>query len=56
MGYLESHEGAFSDHVYVYVYFIEAKLFQGLNNRPVPLHSQEFMLSQTDEKNAFQKQ
>ena len=33
--YLDSHEGAHSDHVYAYVDFTEAKLFQGLINRPV---------------------
>ena len=39
IGYLESHEGTFSDHVYAYVNFTEAKLFQGLINRPVPVHT-----------------
>ena len=55
IGCLESHEGAFSDHVYAYVYYTEANLFQGLINRPVPVHSQEFMLLQTDKKVAFQQ-
>ena len=53
--YLGSHEGAFSDHVYAYVDFTEAKLIHGLISRPVPVHSREFMLSQTDKKLAFQK-
>ena len=37
--YLESHRGAFSDHVYAYVDFTEAKMFQALINRPLPVHS-----------------
>ena len=56
IGYLETHEGAYTDHVYAYVDFTEAKLFQGLINRPVPVHSREFMLAQTDKKLAFQKE
>ena len=55
IGYLESHKGAYTDHVYAYVDSAEAKLFQGLLNRPVPVHSREFMLAQTDKKLAFQK-
>ena len=43
IGYLELHEGAYTDCVYAYVDFAEAKLFQGLLNRPVPVHSREFM-------------
>ena len=34
----------------------EAKLFQGLINHPVPAHSREFVLAQTDRKKAFQKE
>ena len=36
--------------------FAEAKLFQGLLDRLVPVHSREFMLAQTDKKLAFQKE
>ena len=53
IGYLELHEGAYTDCVYAYVDSAEAKLFQGLLNRPVPVHSREFMLAQTDKKLAF---
>ena len=45
----------FSDHVYAYVDSTEAKLFQGLINCPVPLHSRESRISQKDKKKIFQQ-
>ena len=45
IGYLESHESAYSDHVYEYEDFTEAKLFHGRINRPIPVHTREFILS-----------
>jgi len=56
IGYLGTHEGQFSDHVYAYVDFNEKKLFRGEINRPVDLHSREFRIEQTDKMVAFQKE
>ena len=55
IGYLGTHEGQFSDHVYAYVDFNEKKLFRGEINRPVDLYSREFLIEQTDKMVAFQK-
>ena len=55
IGYLITHEGWSSDHVYAYVDFNLTKLFQELTNRPVAAHSWEFMITQKDKKLAFQK-
>ena len=54
IGYLATHEEAILDHVYAYVDFYEKLLFKGVINRPVELHSREFMIKQTDKKAAFQ--
>lgn len=53
IGYLGSHEGTFSDHVYAFVDFEEKLLFRGLINRPVPLHSREFRIEQKDKVQEF---
>ena len=53
IGYLGSHEGTLSDHVYAYVDFEEKLLFRGIINRPVPLHSREFRIEQKDKVQEF---
>ena len=53
IGYLGTHEGSFSDHVYAYVDFDEKQLFKGIINRPVPTHAREFRIEQTDKKVKF---
>lgn len=53
IGYLESAEANFSDHVMSYVDFDENLLFKGLINRPTELHSRQFMVEQTDKKLVF---
>ena len=55
IGYLGTHEGQFSDHVYAYIDFYEKRLFRGTINRPVDIHSREFLIEQTDKTVAFQK-
>ena len=52
--YLGTYEGQFSDHVYVYVDFNEKRLFRGTINRPVDIHSREFLVEQTDKTVTFQ--
>ena len=49
-GYLATHEGSLSDHVYAYVDFHKKMLFKGILNRLVEMHSREFQLKQTDKK------
>ena len=53
IGYLGSHQGAFSDHSLAYADFDETRLFQGVINRPVSHHSREILLEQTDKIQAF---
>ena len=53
IGYLGTHEGADTDHVYGYCDFDSKKLFQGVINRPITLHSRDFLLAQTDKIKDF---
>lgn len=53
VGYLGSHDGNFSDHTLAYIDFHSNTLFRGLVNRPVEIHSREFMIEQTDKMLAF---
>lgn len=56
VGYLSSHKRARSDHVLAYIDFEERLLFRGIINRPVDIHSREFMIEQTDKTKQFQKE
>ena len=53
IGYLGSHDAAFSDHVQAYVDFDTSKLFRGTINRPIDVKSREFRLEQTNKKVEF---
>ena len=53
IGYLGSHEGAFTDHSLAYADFDEVLLFQGVINRPVTRHSREILIEQADKVKAF---
>ena len=54
IGYLGTHEGAANaDHVLGWVDFDERVLFQGVINRPVQLHSREFLIEQDDKVQQF---
>ena len=53
IGYLGTHDGAFSDHVVGYVDFDERSLFAGLLHRPLPVHSREILLEQEDKVQDF---
>ncbi|NCG03282.1 MAG: hypothetical protein GWP22_07470, partial [Actinomycetales bacterium] len=54
IGYIRTHEGAASsDHVLGWVDFDENTLFQGVINRPVALHSREFLIEQDDKAQKF---
>ena len=48
VGYLGSHEGAYSDHVQGYVDFDTKILFQGILSRPIDFKSRKFRLEQMD--------
>ncbi|KAL7522205.1 hypothetical protein ACHAWF_000300, partial [Thalassiosira exigua] len=41
IGYLETHQGALTNHPAAYVDFYEDRLFKGITNRPIPMHSRE---------------
>ena len=45
IGYLGTHVGADTDHVYGYCDLDSKKLFQGVINRPITLHSRDFLLA-----------
>ena len=53
IGYLGTHDGAFSDHVMAYADFDERTLFAGVINRPLPMHSREILVEQEDKVLAF---
>ena len=53
IGYLGSHEGAFTDHSLAYADFDESSLFQGVINRPVSRHSREILIEQDDKVKGF---
>jgi hypothetical protein len=53
IGYLGTHDGALSDHVVGYVDFDEHKLFAGIINRPLPMHSREILIEQDDKVQEF---
>ncbi|KAL3762213.1 hypothetical protein ACHAWU_004751 [Discostella pseudostelligera] len=53
VGYLGTHEGAYSDHVMAVVDFDERRLFAGVLNRPPPRHSREILIEQADKIKAF---
>ncbi|KAL7524524.1 hypothetical protein ACHAWF_002609, partial [Thalassiosira exigua] len=53
IGYLETHQGALADHPAAYVDFYEDRLFQGVMNRPIPMHSREFIIEQDDKVEVF---
>ena len=54
IGYLVTHEGHFSDHVYACVDFNEKRLFRGTFNRLVDIHLREFLIEKTNKTIAFQ--
>ena len=53
VGYLGSHEGADTDHVYGFIDWNTEKLFQGIINRPIAAHSRDFLLAQSDKVKPF---
>ena len=53
VGYLGTHEGAYSDHCLAYMDVDEEKIFHGVLNRPVAHHSREILLAQDDKILAF---
>ena len=53
IGYLGTHDGAISDHVVGYADFNERALFAGIINRPLPLHSREILIEQSDKVQDF---
>ncbi|KAL7553316.1 hypothetical protein ACHAWF_016600 [Thalassiosira exigua] len=53
IGYLGSHEGAFSDHVVAWADFDEERLFTTRICAPAPIGSREFRLEQTHKVKAF---
>lgn len=53
VGYLGTHQGAFSDHCLAFIDVDERKLFQGILNRPVPHHSREITIAQEDKIQRF---
>lgn len=53
VGYLGTHEGADTDHVYSFLDMDEKTLFGVTLNRPISVHSREFLLSQDDKVQAF---
>ena len=53
VGYLGTHQGAFSDHCLAYIDMDERKLFQGIINRPVMHHSREITIAQEEKVQQF---
>ena len=53
IGYLGTHDGAFSDHVVGYTDFDEHLLFAGLLHRPIQVHSREILIEQEDKVQDF---
>ena len=53
VGYLGTHMGADSDHCMAFIDFDERQLFNGIINRPVPHHSREILIAQTDKVQEF---
>ena len=53
IGYLGTHEGAFSDHVMAVMDMDERVLFAGILNRPPHKHSREILIAQEDKVRAF---
>lgn len=53
IGYLGTHQGAFSDHCLAYIDVDEQMLFRGILNRPVNHHSREITISQADKVQKF---
>ena len=53
IGYLGTHEGAFSDHTMAYVDFHSNLLFKGIIHRPMELHAREFRIEQRDKVEKF---
>ena len=56
IGYLGTHDGALSDHVYAFVGFDEESLFLSQINYPVDVHLREFMIEQRDNMVEFIKE
>ena len=50
-----SMRNSLSDHMYAFVNFNEKRLFRGTINHQVDIHSQEFLIEQTDKTVAFLK-
>ena len=53
IGYLGSHEGAYTDHCLAFVDFDKHALFRGIINRPVARHSCKYLLSRTTRSAIF---
>lgn len=53
VGYLGTHQGAFSDHCLAFIDVDERKLFQGILNQPVTHHSREITIAQEDKVQQF---
>ena len=53
VGYLGTHQGAYSDHCLAYIDVDEQQLFRGILNRPVAHHSREITLTQEDKVQRF---
>ena len=55
VGYLGTHQGAYSDHCLAYIDVDERRMFNGVLNRPVHHHSREITLAQDDKVLQFTK-
>jgi hypothetical protein len=53
IGYLGTHEGLDSDHVYAFMDITDRIAHQGLVHRPITTKSKEFNLTQSDKVNSF---
>ena len=51
--YLGSHMGAENDHANMFLDINEDRLFQGIFNHPIMIHSQELLLVQSDKVKTF---
>jgi hypothetical protein len=53
IGYLGTHEGSDTDHVYAYMDLNDAKSHQGFVHRPINTKSRDFTLTQSDKVKTF---
>jgi hypothetical protein len=53
IGYLGTHEGSDTDHVYAFMDINDKKTHQGIIHRPITTKSREFTLTQSDKVKSF---